>query len=234
MQFLQSLLFGSAALIALVSAQGVAFTSVPDSVVAGETYTIEYSGDPNVPAEIILRQGDQNDLDTVETITTATGGSFQWTPTRTGENFALQIVQGESDNYTGLINVTGEGIPIEEDQENEETTSASTSAEVTTTASVTASESASSDASSSEEASETESVTVTSTISASESIITSTTVHSNSTMTTSSTRTGSRRTSSAASETESSAPSQTDNAAADLTGNFALVFGAVVAVAALA
>jgi hypothetical protein len=64
-------LFGIATFAVAALAQGnIQFTSVPPSVVVGQAYTITWSGgDPNQPVTIILRQGDPNNLSTVETIT---------------------------------------------------------------------------------------------------------------------------------------------------------------------
>ncbi|KAI9749118.1 MAG: hypothetical protein M1815_002732 [Lichina confinis] len=123
------------ALASLTVAQGrVSFTSVPTSVKAGEPVVVEYDGDLTQSATIILRQGDPDDLATVETITrkspkpsfpkligleskltntpaSATGGSFTWTPSQdlNGDDYALEIRQGDSENFTGLISVSGDG-----------------------------------------------------------------------------------------------------------------------------
>jgi hypothetical protein len=55
---------------AVLAQSGIAFTSVPTSVIAGQTYTITWSGGDNTqPATITLREGDPNNLQTVGTIT---------------------------------------------------------------------------------------------------------------------------------------------------------------------
>lgn len=61
---------------------------------------------------IILRQGPSNNLQDVETLTTsATGGQYIWTPSSSlpnGNNYALQIKQGDQINYFGPFSVQGQ------------------------------------------------------------------------------------------------------------------------------
>lgn len=60
---------------------------------------------------IILRQGPSGDLQDVETLTTdATNGQYIWTPPTSlpnGNNYALQIKQGDQINYFGPFTVQG-------------------------------------------------------------------------------------------------------------------------------
>jgi hypothetical protein len=60
---------------------------------------------------IILRQGPSSNLQDVETLTTdATNGQFVWTPSLSlpnGNNYALQIKQGNQVNYFGPFSVQG-------------------------------------------------------------------------------------------------------------------------------
>ena len=60
---------------------------------------------------IILRQGPSGNLQDVETLTTdARNGQFIWTPSTSlpnGNNYALQIKQGNEINYFGPFVVQG-------------------------------------------------------------------------------------------------------------------------------
>ncbi|KAI9884149.1 MAG: hypothetical protein M1823_004065 [Watsoniomyces obsoletus] len=116
MQLFQSLFLGAAALATMVSAQSgnLAFTSVPTSVTAGQPVTVTYSGGTG-PVTIRLRRGDPGNLQTVGVLTsTASGGTYSWTPESTlpsGTNYALEISEGSSVNYSGLISLAGSGSP---------------------------------------------------------------------------------------------------------------------------
>lgn len=63
------------------------------------------------PVSIILRQGPSTDLKDVETLTTdARNGQYIWTPSTSlpnGNNYALQIKQGDQINYFGPFTVQG-------------------------------------------------------------------------------------------------------------------------------
>lgn len=109
MRFFQAIL-SSAAFAALVAALEI--NQFPSSgVVAGNTYTITYSPADNVPTTFILRQGQSTNLDTIATLTTtATGGTFQWTPDKSLANqadYALEIKRGDTVNYSGQFPLTG-------------------------------------------------------------------------------------------------------------------------------
>merc|ERR1711881_638803 len=65
-----------AAYAAAQAAGQLAFTTLPGSIQAGQSYTLEWAGgDATAPVTIILRQGDPNNLDTVSTITTTATGA---------------------------------------------------------------------------------------------------------------------------------------------------------------
>merc|ERR1711881_619168 len=101
-----------AAYAAAQAAGQLAFTTLPGSIQAGQSYTLEWAGgDATAPVTIILRQGDPNNLDTVSTITTtATGGSYTWEVPSTivnGADYAFEIVQGSSNNYSGQFAIAG-------------------------------------------------------------------------------------------------------------------------------
>ncbi|KAL6703731.1 hypothetical protein ACN47E_009112 [Coniothyrium glycines] len=109
MRFFETLLSGAALVTAAFALQ---ITSYPSSgVVAGRTYTIEYIPADNTPTTFILRQGASGNLNTIATLTnSATGGSFEWTPSTDLVNFpdyALQIRQDETINYSGQFPLTG-------------------------------------------------------------------------------------------------------------------------------
>ncbi|KAF2436622.1 hypothetical protein EJ08DRAFT_655595 [Tothia fuscella] len=109
------MLFKSIISLAVFTASAVAeiaFTSIPDAVEAGKSYTITWtSTDLTTPATIILRAGNSANLDTIETVTTnALGGSFSWTPATSLPNagtYALQITQGADINYSKQFPLTG-------------------------------------------------------------------------------------------------------------------------------
>jgi hypothetical protein len=109
MRFTQTI-FTTAALVA--AAFGLTIDSYPDSVVAGQTYTVKYSPADNTPVTFTLRKGDPKNLDTVATLTTtATGGTFQFTVPKDVSNsadYALEIKKGSEVNYTSnKITVSG-------------------------------------------------------------------------------------------------------------------------------
>ncbi|KAL4883711.1 hypothetical protein BJY04DRAFT_216059 [Aspergillus karnatakaensis] len=96
------------ACLAQVSFAGVAFTKWPTTVYTGQPATMTWNGDPNIkPATITLRKGPSGDLKTLKVLTTqAGGGSFTWVPEDSlvdGSDYALQIEQNGSVNYSGLV-----------------------------------------------------------------------------------------------------------------------------------
>jgi len=201
-----------AAYAAAQAAGQLAFTTLPGSIQAGQSYTLEWAGgDATAPVTIILRQGDPNNLDTVSTITTtATGGSYTWEVPSTivnGADYAFEIVQGSSNNYSGQFAIAGgSGVA-----------SASASA---TAASVSASASAASESASASASAASESASASAaSASASASESASSTLS----------RSASRTSATAAS---TSAPS--DNGASGLQSPVALIFGAIAAMLALA
>lgn len=124
-----------AAFAALAAAQStvLTFTNVPNPITDGQPQAILYATNDtsNVspleerrvislaianhsqkPVTIILRQGASGNLQDVETLTTdANGGQFIWTPSNSlpnGNNYALQIKQGDEINYFGPFTVQGQ------------------------------------------------------------------------------------------------------------------------------
>lgn len=109
MRFFGTVLAG-AALFAGAMAQ-LAINDYPSSgVEAGKTYTITYSPKDQVPTEIILRQGPSNNLNTIATLGTATGGSFTWTVAANLPNqadYAIEVRRGSTNNFSGQFGLTG-------------------------------------------------------------------------------------------------------------------------------
>lgn len=243
MQFLKALLVGSAALFSMVVAQEeqLAFTVVPSSVVAGQEAIVEYSGNLNAATTIRLRRGDPGDLDILETLTTtATGGEFRWTPETSlenGDDYALEIIQGEQSNFSGLISVSGGTGEPTETEDNISTLASDISSTESATETESASQTETESASTVTEVTSTITSVVQTTLTASNSSMTSignTTVTTR-TRTSTASRTDSettRRTGASQTAEETSAPTQS-GAATEISGNLALVFGAAAAFAYL-
>jgi len=108
MRFFQTL-FSGAALIAAATALSI--DTWPSSVVAGTSYQIKFSPADTQMYTFVLRKGLSTNLVTVGTLTTtATGGVFNWTPSKdlvNGNDYALQIVQGDQNNYSGQFSLSG-------------------------------------------------------------------------------------------------------------------------------
>ncbi|KAL4803007.1 hypothetical protein BDV18DRAFT_146062 [Aspergillus unguis] len=95
------------ACLAQVSLAGVAFTKWPTTVYTGKPATMYWKGDPDTPVTVTLRRGPSGNLKTLKVLTTeAQGGSFTWVPEESlapSNDYALQIEQDGSINYSGLI-----------------------------------------------------------------------------------------------------------------------------------
>ncbi|KAL5336689.1 hypothetical protein BJX70DRAFT_371670 [Aspergillus crustosus] len=100
------------ACLAQVSFAGVAFTKWPATVYTGQPAMMTWNGDPNIPATITLRKGPSGNLKTLKVLTTqAGGGSFTWIPEESlpaGSDYALQIEQSGSINYSGLVTLASQ------------------------------------------------------------------------------------------------------------------------------
>ncbi|QDS72987.1 hypothetical protein FKW77_008869 [Venturia effusa] len=98
---------------AIAQSTNLQFTSFPPTTVtAGTPITLTWiGGDSAAPVTITLKQGLSSDLKDVGVLTTsASGGSYTWTPDTTlpnGADYALAIAQGSVINYTGQFSVTG-------------------------------------------------------------------------------------------------------------------------------
>jgi len=109
MRFFQTVLLAASALASVAFAD-IKITAAPAAVVAGNSYIISYEASNPGPVEFTLRKGKNENLDTVSSLGTATGGNFTWVVAKTlpnGDDYALMITQGKETNYWGAITVTG-------------------------------------------------------------------------------------------------------------------------------
>ncbi|KAE8548369.1 hypothetical protein EYB25_008747 [Talaromyces marneffei] len=104
-------IFVSAGLLVSVMADYVAFTEWPAALVAGEPVMLRWMGGNGAPATITLRKGQSTDLQDVQVLSKdANNGEFSWTPPtdlQNGDNYAFEISQGDENNYTGSLSMTG-------------------------------------------------------------------------------------------------------------------------------
>ncbi|KIW56142.1 hypothetical protein PV05_04824 [Exophiala xenobiotica] len=111
--FLSKALILGASLYSCALAQTkIAFTHVPAVVVAGESYNITWGGGDGTSVTITLREGDPNELKTIDTLADSVSDNFfLWTVSKdlkTASDYALQITQGQNDiNYSGQFSLTG-------------------------------------------------------------------------------------------------------------------------------
>ncbi|KAL4752142.1 hypothetical protein BDW72DRAFT_192283 [Aspergillus terricola var. indicus] len=95
------------ACLAQVSLATVSFTKWPTTVYTGKPANFYWKGDSDTPVTITLRQGPAGNLKTLKVLThDAQGGSFTWVPDESlapGSDYALQIEQDGSINYSGLV-----------------------------------------------------------------------------------------------------------------------------------
>ncbi|TID16499.1 extracellular matrix protein [Venturia nashicola] len=215
---------------AIAQSTNLAFTSFPPTTVAaGSPITLNWiGGDSTAPVTITLKKGLSTDLKDVGVITsTATGGSYTWTPDTTigdGADYALAISQGSVINYTGQFSVTGGSTAA--------ATTASTSA--STPASASSSAAPSSAANSSTESITSAAAALSTTASSSNGTISSAALSSTdssaSTTGSSTLRTSSAtRTPSSSGSTASSSNVPATGAASGLQSPIALFFGVVAA-----
>ncbi|OAX83073.1 hypothetical protein ACJ72_02577 [Emergomyces africanus] len=111
MHMFRSLLAG-ALLVAAAVAEDISFTSFPEDVQAGKPLSITWrGGSEDEPVTISLFRGLSTDLKDVKTLTTTgADGTFTWTPESTivnGDDYALQISQGDDINYTNQFKISG-------------------------------------------------------------------------------------------------------------------------------
>ncbi|GAP83596.1 putative extracellular matrix protein [Rosellinia necatrix] len=194
-----------AALLGLVDAKVHLTNSDFGDIEAGSTFEITWD-EAQGPVTLTLKNGDENNLDTVETITTgASGDSFVWSVDSTlpTGDYAIEISDGTDMNYSVMFPIAGTTAP----------SSSSSSTGVSSTVSITSS--TASPTSSSESSSSSVETTTESTSSE------STSAESTSTETTSSTSASSSAESttstSAVTRTTSSTPSPTQSDASQTT-----------------
>lgn len=209
MRFFETILAG-AALVA--AAFAVEINEAPNEVQAGRSYRITYTPGDDTPTTFILRKGKSGDLSTITTLTeSATGGEFMWSVDSAlpdANDYALEIRQGDENNYFGPFALTGGSEP--------------------TSSSESSSGSASSTATDSS-ASSTETVTTETITSVSSSASASITPSANGTTIT----TGTRTPTASPTETDEGVPESTNAASAFGSSPMALIFGAVAAMAYL-
>ncbi|KAI3334757.1 Ser-Thr-rich glycosyl-phosphatidyl-inositol-anchored membrane family-domain-containing protein [Ustulina deusta] len=194
-----------AALLGLVSAKVKLTNSNFDDIEAGSTFEITWGGAEG-PVTLTLKNGPENNLNDVETITTgATGDSFLWpvdSDLPSGD-YAIEISDGTDINYSQMFPVAGTTEPSSTASSTVATTSTSATRS-STSAKTTSTESTSAESTSTESTS-TESTTTESTTSSESSTATSS---AESTITTPSSSVVTRTTSSRPTST-GSAPAQT-------------------------
>ena len=106
------LALATATLFARAQTPALTFNSVPNPMSVGVAQTITY-GAPDLasPVTIVLRRGAATDLATLATLTTtATGGTFVWTPPPTlvsDTDYALEIRQDGVNNFFGPFELLG-------------------------------------------------------------------------------------------------------------------------------
>ncbi|KAJ8124639.1 hypothetical protein O1611_g9002 [Lasiodiplodia mahajangana] len=155
-----------AGLLSLVNAKVQLTNSNFDGIEAGSTFEITWSGAEG-PVTLTLKNGAEDDLQDVQTITTnASGDSFEWAvdPALVTGDYAIEIDDGTDINYSKMFSVDGVAAPSSSavsstvsatsstaspssTSSEESTTTESTSAESTTTSASSASTTASSSAS---------------------------------------------------------------------------------------
>ncbi|KAK0306794.1 hypothetical protein LTR01_006090 [Friedmanniomyces endolithicus] len=136
---LSKLLLASAfAAIATAQSKVLNFTAVPAPFTDGQAYALTYAtNDTTSPVTIVLLQGPSaTRLQPVATLNADIhGGQYVWTPPTTlpaGNDYALQILQGNQVNYYGPFQILAATAPA-----SSSTSSTATSSSATTTAAAT-------------------------------------------------------------------------------------------------
>ncbi|KAK0255619.1 hypothetical protein LTR91_002572 [Friedmanniomyces endolithicus] len=133
---LSKLLLASAfAAIAAAQSKVLNFTAVPAPFTDGQAYALTYAtNDTTSPVTIVLLQGPSaTGLQPIATLNADIhGGQYVWTPPTTlpaGNDYALQILQGNQVNYYGPFQILAATAPA-----SSSTSSTATSSSATTTA----------------------------------------------------------------------------------------------------
>ena len=105
----RTLLVGALAAVATAQSSALYFTDVPNPVTVGEPAVIGWtSNDTNTPVSLILKQGPNNNLQTIATLTTDAATVFRWIPSTSlpnGNDYVLEIKQASRVNYFGPFTV---------------------------------------------------------------------------------------------------------------------------------
>ncbi|KAK5629823.1 hypothetical protein RRF57_005538 [Xylaria bambusicola] len=181
-----------------------------DGIEAGSTFEITWD-DAEGPVTLTLKNGPENDLQTVEAITSgASGGSYVWNvdSNLVSGDYAIEITDGVDVNYSQMFPVAGTDAPSSTASSTGTvtSTSATRSSTSTETPTTTATTTTTSEESTSTETTSTKTSSSESTTSSESS---SATTSSESTMTTASSSSVTRTTTSEPSTTESGAPEST-------------------------
>ncbi|KAI1274414.1 Ser-Thr-rich glycosyl-phosphatidyl-inositol-anchored membrane family-domain-containing protein [Xylaria sp. FL0933] len=195
-----------AALLGLANAKVQLTNSNFDNIEAGSTFKITWD-DAEGPVTLTLKNGSEDDLKTVETITSgATGDSYVWTVDSdlTSGDYAIEINDGTDANYSEMFPIAGTDSPSSTASSTVSVTS-TTATPSSTSTKATSTESTSTESTSTESSSTESTSTESSTTSSESSTATSST---ESTSTTAASTTVTRTTSSSPTSTESS-PAQT-------------------------
>ncbi|KAK0347364.1 hypothetical protein LTR91_007335 [Friedmanniomyces endolithicus] len=132
---LSKLLLASAfAAIAAAQSEVLNFTAVPAPFTDGQAYALTYAtNDTNSPVTIVLLQGPSaTGLQPVATLNSdIRGGQYVWTPPTTlpaGNDYALQISQGNQVNYFGPFQILAATAPASSSSSSATSSSATTAA----------------------------------------------------------------------------------------------------------
>ncbi|KAF2968749.1 hypothetical protein GQX73_g4815 [Xylaria multiplex] len=190
-----------AALLGFANAKVQLTNSNFDDIEAGSTFEITWA-DAEGPVTLTLKNGSEDDLQDVQTLTTgASGDSFVWAVDSAlpSGDYAIEIDDGTDVNYSQMFPVEGTDEPTTTSASSTVSTASSTaSSSATTTSESTSTESTSTESSSTESTS-----------------AESTTSSESSTATSSAESTSTTASSSAVTRTTSSAPTSTESEAAE-------------------
>ncbi|KAI9769683.1 MAG: hypothetical protein M1840_003920 [Geoglossum simile] len=109
MHFFKTLLAG-AFVLALAAAEKPTITSIFQSLTPGQTVTITWTGGDSKPVDLILRSGNEENLNVDGPIGTGTGNSYSWTvpsDLKPNTKYSIEIVQDGQNNYSPPFSISG-------------------------------------------------------------------------------------------------------------------------------